>query len=189
MGTLIGHAPSWSPAYSITPTALNPGTTYYLNIEAINGGGGSYSSGGLLGEFSVTGGATFANGSQTALTGDSGWVASYNNNTDTAQAWLQPTGTVSIEGPNGSTGPWGTIAGISSSADWVWATDASSGSTPGDQCAACTVDFQIAISTAVPEPASAALTFVAVTALGLVRRRKPARRGSACRAAAERCAG
>lgn len=176
LGTEIGSAAGWSPGTAITPQTLVPGTTYYLNIEAINGDTGSYSDGGFLGAFSLTSGATFGNGTQTALTGGSGWSASYNdsNNTDVVQAWVAPTGTVTIEGSNGIS-PWNSISGISGSADWVWATNASDGSPPGDQCAGCTVDFQIQINVpAVPEPSGVTLLLLGGAALGWLRKRRPA---------------
>ena len=180
-GTLIGSGNSWSTAFTLTTSTLTAGQTYYLNIEAINGDAGQYSAGGLLGAFTLTGGATFANGLSTVLTnGSSGWVAGYNNSNSsfTAQTWVQPTGSVVVEGTNG-TSPWGTISGISTSASWIWASDSLSEkpgfTAPRNQCAGCTVDFQIQINTAAPEPASLSLFGLAAAGLGaIVRRRRSA---------------
>ena len=177
LGTQIGSGNNWASTYSLTPTVLNAGTTYYLNIEAINGDGGAWTAGGLIGSFSLTAGGLFANGSQTVNTGGAGWTGGYNNsnNSATAQAWVQPTGGVASEGLNGI-GPWGTRGGISSSASWVWATDSQSSNgnaAPGNQCAGCTVDFQIAITTAaIPEPASMGLLMLGAVGVGAVRRRR-----------------
>jgi hypothetical protein len=176
-GTQIGSGTDWSTTYSLTSTVLNPGTTYYLNIEAINGDGGAWSAGGLIGSFSLTAGGLFGNGSQTVSTGGAGWTGGYNNsnNSAAAQTWVQPTGSVASEGLNGI-GPWGTRTGISSSASWIWATDSQSSNgnaAPGNQCAGCTVDFQIAITTAaIPEPASMGLLMLGAVGVGAVRRRR-----------------
>src|SRR3569623_2801322 len=50
-GTLIGSGNNWQSTFYVNPTALNAGTTYYLNVEAINGDSGSYSAGGFIGDF------------------------------------------------------------------------------------------------------------------------------------------
>ena len=168
LGTLIGSAAGWNPATAITSTNLADGT-YYLNVEVINGDPGStYSAGGFLGDFSLTSGATFSTGSTRLLTGTSGWLASYNNANynDTVQAWVAPTGSPLSEGANGIS-PWGTISGISSSANWIWAggSQASDGqATEGNQCAACTIDFQAKIT--VPEPAGWTVMLVGLVGLG-----------------------
>src|ERR1700744_6143507 len=59
-GTLIGSGNNWASTFYATPASLIPGTTYYINVEAINGDGGSYSAGGFIGDFSLSGGATLA---------------------------------------------------------------------------------------------------------------------------------
>ena len=179
-GTLIGSGNNWQSTFYVNPTALNPGTTYYLNVEAINGDSGSYSAGGFIGDFTLSGGSTFTNGQTELLTSTTGWLAGYNdsNSSDIAQSWVQPTGAAVAEGQNGVS-PWGTVSNISSSAFWIWANDLRSGngSAPGYQCAACTVDFQTSFTTAaVAEPASAAALIAGLVGLGFVRRR---RRGAA----------
>ena len=180
LGTLIGSTATWNPAEALTATRLFGGMTYYINVEAINGDPGTaHNSGAFIGDFSLSGGGTFSNGTTTLLTGTAGWQGSYNdsNYTDTAQNWLAPTGGVAVEGVNGIS-PYGTIGGLGS-ADFIWASDAlsESGSVNGDQCAACTVDFQTVITTAVPEPSSWTVMLMGLAglagALGL-RRRKAA---------------
>jgi MYXO-CTERM domain-containing protein len=156
LGTLIGSTATWNPAEALAATRLFGGTTYYLNVEAINGDPGTaHNSGAFIGDFSLSGGGTFSNGTTHLLTGTAGWLGSYNdaNYTDTAQAWVAPTGSVTDEGLNGIS-PYGAISGISGSADFIWATDSESGPANGNQCAACTVDYQTVITTAVPEPSS-----------------------------------
>ena len=176
-GTLIGSGNNWQSTFYVNPTALAAGTTYYLNIEAINGDSGSYSAGGFIGDFTLSGGGTFSNGQTELLTSASGWLAGYNdsNSANVAQPWVRPTGSAVALGANG-VAPWGTVGNISSSANWIWANDirSSNGSTPGYQCAACTVDFQTSFTTAaaVPEPASAAALVAGLVGLGLVRRRR-----------------
>jgi MYXO-CTERM domain-containing protein len=158
------------------------GMTYYINIEAINGDPGTpYSSGAFIGSFSLSGGGTFSNGTTGLVTGTSNWLGSYNdpNYTDSAQPWRKPTGSVANEGLNGIS-PYGLISGISSSANFIWSIDAESGPANGNQCAACTVDFQTVITTVVPEPSSLTVMLMGLAgvagALGL-RRRKSGRIG------------
>lgn len=173
-GTLIGSGNNWQSTFYVNPTALNAGTTYYLNVEAINGDSGGYSAGGFIGDFTLSGGATFSNGQSELLTSTTGWLAGYNdsNSSNTAQPWVRPTGSAVALGQNGVS-PWGSVSNLSSSAFWIWASDLRSGngSTPGSQCAACTVDFQTAFTTAAaaPEPASAAALLAGLAGLGFVR--------------------
>jgi hypothetical protein len=166
LGTLVASGNNWPASVSLTPTTLSPGTTYYLNIEAINYGAQA----GVLADLKLSNSQfSFANGAQELLTNGTNWSASYNSSNFTVapQTWVTPGGTVFTEGANG-VGPWGTIAGINSAAQWIWASDRSSapnGTTQSGVCGDCTVDFSTTITSAVPEPSAFALM---LTGLGLL---------------------
>jgi hypothetical protein len=182
LGTLIASTNTWNPATAVNVGNLLAGATYYLNFEVINGDPGSqYSTGGFLGSFSLSGG-TFANGTTSLLTGTAGWLGIYNDSNygDTAQPWIAPAIAVISEGPNGI-GPWGTIGGISTSANWIWGADSQSeypySTASGAQCGACTVDFQASFTTAIPEPAGWTVMLAGLAALagaGVLRKRAAA---------------
>jgi len=163
LGALVGSGNYWPGAFALTPSTLTAGTTYYLNIEAINyGGPGAFSAVLSLGGT----GFKFANGSQTLTTDPvnlAAWTGIYNdgNSLVTPQDWVQPTGAVLQPSYN----PWGNIVGTP---NWIWPADASSSpGGPSGYCQYCTVDFSVAITpTGVPEPATWALMLVGLGGLG-----------------------
>jgi PEP-CTERM motif len=151
LGTQIGSGADWNTTYSLTPTALSPGT-YFLQIEAVNQG----SIGAIIGDFAI--------GAQTFSTNTTNWLASYNNTNTTiaVQPWVQPTGGVVSEGANG-VNPWGNVSSISSSTNWI------DGQTNGlSSCGDCTVDFstQFTVAGGVPEPASWTLMLLGFAGVG-----------------------
>ncbi|MDR3466439.1 MAG: hypothetical protein P4M07_10890 [Xanthobacteraceae bacterium] len=170
LGTLVGSGNAWYTNYSLTPTALTPGTTYYLNIEAINYGG----PGGFSAVLNLSdAGFSFANGGQTLTTDPvnlSAWSGSYNNANSavTPQAWVQPTGSVLQATSYG----WGGVVGTS---NWIWPSDSSS--SPGGSagpCGYCTVDFSVAITSvaAVPELSTWGMIILGFAGVGLAASRR-----------------
>jgi hypothetical protein len=160
-GTLIGSGNYWPTSFSLTPTVLTPGVTYYLNIEAINYGAAA----GFSGVFSLSDtGFHFANGAQSLTTDPSNlssWTGSYNNSNSavTPQPWVAATGSVL----KATSYTWGNIAGA---ANWIWPSDSSS--SPGGAsgpCGYCTVDFTAVISS-VPEPAAWTMMLTGFVGLG-----------------------
>ncbi len=111
-GTLVDSGTDFQVDYPATVN-LTSGT-WYLQFVGINTGPYSASNpGALLGSFSLSGiGATFSNGTQSLVTNTTDWVVSKNG-------FGVSTYTPTSYGTNG-VGPWGTIAGISSSAQWIW---------------------------------------------------------------------
>lgn len=115
-GTVIGTGNFWGTTWSLTPTILTPGQTYYLHIDASNGSGAA----GFIGDFSLSGtDFEFANGSQNLLTETTDWLVS---DSGFGSGYYTPTD----EGANGVS-PWGTRPGISGSADWLWGSSVQDG--------------------------------------------------------------
>ena len=166
LGTLVASGNSWPTTFSLS-AALTPGVTNYLQIVAINYGG----PGAFIGDFSLSGtGFQFANGSQNLLTDTTNWAGGYNssNSSVAPQPWVVPAGGVYSQGANG-VGPWGTVSGVSSSALWIWPSDANS-----TGCAFCTVDFSTAITptSVTPEPGTMIMFGSGILGLAGVLRRK-----------------
>jgi hypothetical protein len=174
LGTLIGSGNSWPTTFSFT-TALTPGVTNYLQIEAINYGG----PGAFIGDFSLVGGSgfQFANGGQELVTDTTDWAGGINNgNSDPnqPQPWVLPTFGVESYGANG-VGPWGSVAGVGPTAQWIWPSDplSTDGCQPLDG-GYCTVDLSTAITptSGVPEPATWAMMLIGFGLVGLQLKRR-----------------
>jgi hypothetical protein len=174
LGTLVASGNNWPTTFAIGPDALTAGQTNYLHIEAINYGG----PGGFLGSFSLSDSQfTFANGTQQLVTDTTNWSGIYknsNNNPLLQQPWVQPTGGVESYGFNG-VNPWGVFAGIDATAQWIWASDASS--TNG--CAAsggdggnCTINLSTPINPSVPEPSTWAMMILGFCGIGFMAYRR-----------------
>lgn len=118
-GAQIASGDNWNTTSSFSGVSLTPGTTYFLQIDAINfadGTDGGYQWGAILGDFSLSGTSfEFSNGSQSLLTETTDWTYSY---TGFGQAFLTP----HSQGANG-VDPWGTVPGISGDALWIWDTN------------------------------------------------------------------
>jgi hypothetical protein len=121
-GTLIGSGTNWSTTYLLTAPTLTAGTTYYLQIDAVNqsdavSDGGN--PGGFLGSFSLSNTEfKFANNTQSLNTDTTNWTYSYNS---FGYAALTP----SSEGANGAPnliwyGIKGANAEIDPGAEWIW---------------------------------------------------------------------
>jgi hypothetical protein len=150
-GELIGSGNDWQTTYSLSYT-LTPGNTYYIHVIGIDWG----SREGFLGEFSLSDTLfKFQNDTQTLLTNTTDWRV---NNTGFGDTYFTPI----TYGQNGVS-PWGVRPGISSSAYWIWDTDASD-----------TVYFSTTITpstAAVPEPSTLLLLGSGLIGLAGLRKR------------------
>jgi hypothetical protein len=148
-GTQIATGNHWGTVYSFSGISLTAGTTYYLQIAAVNTGG----PGGVLGNFNLSGTSfQFSNGAQSLLTNTANWTYS---KTGFGLASLTP---VSY-GANG-VAPWHTIVGIPANSQWIW--DTNPNYLPN-------LYFETTITpadTPVPEPGSIFLLGAGILALG-----------------------
>jgi len=148
-GTLVAQTNNWGNTARFTNAALVAGVTNYLHIEMIDYGG----PGGLIGTYTLTGGATFANGSTTLSTDAVNWksVIQSNNGTYAEQPWVTPTNTPIVVGTNGS-GPWGTRANIASTAAWLNDPNTGSAANQGSNYNGgfYTIDFSVPINVRYP---------------------------------------
>jgi hypothetical protein len=143
-GTLIYSnlgltAAQWGTAFT---GSVSVSGTEYINIVTYNytSSNGLWSTPGtpyggdnpeaLIGSFTLSSG-TFLNGTNSLVTNTADWTAInvLPPNPDVPStapnpAWQTPTGTPVSFGPNG-VGPWGSISGISSDAQWIGAANAS----------------------------------------------------------------
>ena len=152
--TLLSSGANWASTYSFGPTALTPGTTYYLLIQAVDQG----APGAFVGDFTLSGtGFQFANGLQTLTTNTTDWSASRVGFGGAAVGIMD-------RGADG-VGPWGDRAGIDNAARNIWEA--------GD-CGNCTVYFSTTIaattSSVVPEPGTYVLFSSGLVGLAIAAR-------------------
>ncbi|WP_213997694.1 PEP-CTERM sorting domain-containing protein [Arsukibacterium sp.] len=153
-GVLISSGNNWMSTYTFSDVNLTAGQSYFLHIYAYDQGGIA----GFLGQFDLTGaGHLFANGQSSLLTNTTDWKVSTTGWND-YQA-------VSFLGVNGVS-PWGTRAGVSGAAEWIWSSDANNHNVNYFT----TAINAVAAPTAVPEPNS--LFLMSLVLLGLVVARK-----------------
>lgn len=148
LGTAFSSANDW---YTVTSGSVTLGSLdqYYLHIAAYDQGGVA----GLLGSFSLAdSGYHFANGTTSLLTGSNLITA---NATGFANAY---TATTSY-GANGVS-PWGTLAGISGNAQWVW-----SGNNDTNDYSYFSIAILKDVPANVPEPGSLGLLGLGLLAL------------------------
>lgn len=146
-GTQIVSGTNWKATYSFSGVSLTPGETYYLQVRGVDVGVIA----GFLGDFSLDGDFTFANGSTFLTTNTSDWFASTTGFGIGAQ-------TPGMHGLNGAT-PWRTRPNIEANAEWIWTKDG---------CINCTRYFWTSITPVaqIPEPMTELL--LGAGALGLV---------------------
>jgi hypothetical protein len=124
-----GPAGQWSTSTTYTVNLTAP--AYYLHVVGSNytpqnglwsdpgtpnGGGGNPD--GFIGSFSISGSSnyTFGNGTAALDTNTANWTGiAASDNT----SWTTPVSAVQSYGTNG-VAPWGTVSGISSTAEWIW---------------------------------------------------------------------
>lgn len=165
-----GSNDEWKTPLSFTNVALTPGT-YWLHAEAWDV---KQQIAGFLGDFTLTGWATFSNGNQSLLTNTANWTVS--------SAWglndLTPTLSTGAGGTglNDGTGLWGfasPLSGISTNAAWIWSNNGMDLAPNYNQPPFLNRYFSTKI-TVTPEPVSAVLFGLGAGVFGLLglRRKK-----------------
>lgn len=147
VGTNFSSGNDWGVVTTAT-TTLGSLSQYYLHIAATDAGGVA----GLLAQFTLDSGYHFADGTTSLLSGSNLITA---NTTGFSNAY---TATTSY-GINGVS-PWGTLSGISSSAQWVW-----SGNNNVNDYSFFTIAILKDVPANVPEPGSLGLLGLGLLAL------------------------
>lgn len=150
-GVQVSAANNWYSTYTFSGVNLVAGQDYFLHIYAYDQGGIA----GFLGEFNLTGSDhLFSNGQSQLTTNTIDWDVStsgWNNYQDASSL-----------GSNGVS-PWGNHSQVSSSAEWIWSSDAYN-----DNYAYFTTAISAA---AVSEPSSLLLMGLGVMGLLAARRK------------------
>jgi hypothetical protein len=179
LGTQLTSGANWESAQTFSAN-LTAGQTYYLHVVANNWYGVGDMAGGnpdaLLASLSLSDtGFSFANGLQTLATDVANWRADPNaavQNLGDVTTWTAPTDAPVSFGANGGSNIWdnvmgGPIAGVGSSAQWIW----SSSDTSGEAFFSTTITTD-ALGGGVPEPAAWALMITGFGLTGAALRRR-----------------
>ena len=150
LGTFVTNSTDWTTPTDFT-VSLNPGTTYFLHVVAVNDGGPDM----FIGTFGLSDtGFSFSNGGQSLNTDTINWKG---NLTGFGNAYSTPL-------DYGTTGqsPWGTL-GMDANAHFIWM-DINNGTAVNNY-------FTTTITpNAVPEPTS--MSALALGAIGIIARRR-----------------